>query len=188
MRFAALLTIAGLALSGCSTVGDALDTPEQNAGPCPNALSLYDAHRVVEFQGEAVAYDNVGYTGEILNVGSLCRYVGSDPIVNNMQIRFAFGRGPAAEGMTHTYHYFVAVTRTDLAVIERQTFPIEVRFEPGQNRVERVESFDNIVIPRATETTSGANFEILVGFELSEEQLEFNRSGQRFRVSAGSGD
>ena len=138
MRFAALLTIAGLALSGCSSVGDALDTPEQNAGPCPNALSLYDAHRVVNFRNNEVAFENVEFTGEILNVGSLCRYVGKDPITANMQIRFAFGRGPAAKGDSHTYEYFVSVTRRDLAVIERRNYPIEVRFEPGQERVELV--------------------------------------------------
>ena len=49
------------------------------------------------------------------------------------------------------------------------------------------ETIDAISIPRFDEGTSGANFEILVGFELSEEELAFNRSGQRFRVAAGQG-
>jgi hypothetical protein len=29
------------------------------------------------------------------------------------------------------------------------------------------------------------NFEVIVGFELTDEQLELNRSGSRFRLDAG---
>ena len=43
-----------------------------------------------------------------------------------------------------------------------------------------------IVIPRADATTSGGNFEVLVGFEITPEMAEFNRSGSRFRVNAGA--
>jgi hypothetical protein len=38
-----------------------------------------------------------------------------------------------------------------------------------------------IVIPRATATVSGANFEILVGFDVTPEMAAFNREGKRFR-------
>ncbi len=47
------------------------------------------------------------------------------------------------------------------------------------------ERIDQIVIPRANEEISGENFEILVGFELTPEQLQFNRDGRRFRIDAG---
>jgi len=47
------------------------------------------------------------------------------------------------------------------------------------------ESLNRITIPRATETTSGTNFEIIVGFDLTPEQIAWNRAGQRFRVNAG---
>jgi hypothetical protein len=59
------------------------------------------------------------------------------------------------------------------------------RFPAGADRVEMVEEFSSIRIPRADGDTSGANFQVLVGFELTDEQLEFNRSGMRFRVTAG---
>lgn len=187
-RIAALIAVSML-VSGCSSVRDTLAEDEPNPGPCPTALSLYDAHRVVEIRGDQVTYENVGFTGEILNVVRFCEYTDrrASPIEMDMGIRFAFGRGPAAEGRTHTYQYFVAVTRRDNAVIERQTFPITVNFPPGEDRVEVVQEFENMLIPRADATTSGGNFEVIVGFELTEEQLEFNRSGMRFRVDAGQG-
>lgn len=191
MRLSVLsLSVAALALAGCSTVRDTLSEPEPNPGPCPNALALYDAHRLVEIQGDSSVYDNVGFTGEILNVASNCRYSdrNADPIDMEMAVRLAFGRGPAAQGMTKTYDMFVAVTRTDRVVIDRQVFPITVTFEPGQDRVEVIEEFNSISLPRSSATTSGSNFEILIGFELTDEQLEFNRSGLRFRVRAGQDD
>ena len=102
---AAILSLSLLA--GCETVGDALIEDEPNPGPCPTALSLYDAHRIVEFRGEEILYDNVGFTGEILNVVRFCEYTDAraTPIELDLGIRMAFGRGPAAEGRTHTYHY-----------------------------------------------------------------------------------
>lgn len=180
---------AGLLLTGCQGVRDTFGTPEPNPGPCPNALALYDAHRLVEIRGEELVFENVGFTGEILNVASLCRYTdrNASPIDMEMGVRLAFGRGPAAVGDTHTYELFVAVTRTDRVVIHREVFPITVRFEPGQDRVELIEDFDRILIPRAEADTSGVNFEVIVGFELTEEQLQFNRDGLRFRVDAGQG-
>jgi hypothetical protein len=59
-----------------------------------------------------------------------------------------------------------------------------VRWPRGENVVTRTEEIERIVIPRANEEISGENFEILVGFELTPEQLQFNRDGRRFRIDA----
>ncbi|AZU03701.1 hypothetical protein X907_1163 [Glycocaulis alkaliphilus] len=184
MRSIAAVFAAALVLSGCQSVRDRFDGPQPNPGPCPNALSLYDAHRLVEFRGEERVLRNVGFTGEILNVRGACTYTDTrvSPIDMQMAVRFAFGRGAAAESSEKTYYYFVAVTRTDSVVIAREVFPITVRFQPGEDRVELTEEIGSIVIPRAEATTSGANFEVIVGFEMTPEQVEFNRSGLRFRV------
>jgi hypothetical protein len=180
---------AALLLSGCQGTRNLLAEQEPNPGPCPNALTLYDAHRYVQINGDDLVYENVGFTGEVLNVASLCRYTDqrATPIDMEMGVVMAFGRGPAAVGDTQTYSLFVAVTRTDDLVIHRESYPITVEFEPGEDRVEIVQEFPSILIPRAEANTSGVNFEVLVGFELTEEQLEFNRSGLRFRVDAGQG-
>jgi hypothetical protein len=59
-----------------------------------------------------------------------------------------------------------------------------VRWQRGEAVVNRTEHIERIVIPRATPDLSGENFEILVGFELTPEQLAFNRDGRRFRIDA----
>jgi len=189
MRSIATFAAIGLLLSGCSTVsslGDALDSPPPNAGPCPSAFALYDAHRLVQFApGTEELFANVGFTGEILNVRSNCSYYDDRPILANLEIEMGFGRGPAAGGLEHTYEYFVAVTRSNLGIIEKEIYPLRVRFDSDEDRVFVTETIDAILIPRANADTAGTNFEILVGFELSDEELAYNRSGRRFRVIAG---
>ncbi len=183
----ASLFVACIGLSGCQTAKTILavgEETEKNPGPCPVAFSLYEASRLVEFHGDET-FANVGFTAEIDKVRSLCRYVGDQPIRADLTLDIAFGRGPAANGATATYEYFVAVTRKDIEIIEKEVFPITVTFPQGVNIVELTENVGEIIIPRANENTSGANFEIVVGFELTKEQLVFNAEGKRFRVSAG---
>ena len=193
MRFLKIVMIAGLvattALAGCRSTKEVLnigEAAEANPGPCPRAFALYDASRIVEFRGGQERFANVGFTGEFQKVRSLCRYYGATPIEGDLEMDISFGRGPAAEGQsTATYEYFVAVTRKNIGVINKQTFPIQVTFPAGADRVTLTERIDKIVIPRAKEGTSGENFEVIVGFELTEAQRAFNAEGKRFRVSAG---
>lgn len=183
-----IAVISAMALSGCKSTKEALkigDAGERNPGACPRAFALYDAGRIVDFRGDAETFSNVGFTGEIANVRSLCRYYGTEPIVADLEITFDLGRGPAASQSEATYEYFVAVTRKNVDVIEKQVYPLQVRFPAGQDRVRVSDTVDKITIPRATETTSGANFEIVVGFVVTPEQRAFNTDGKRFRVSAG---
>lgn len=157
-----------------------------NVGPCPLMGVLYDTARVVKFnQPGNQRYANIEYTGEMQGVNGLCRYVDADPIRMNMVIDMSFGRGPAATADRQTYRYWVAVTRRGQAPIEKVYFDVDVRFPRGQAVVNHREEISEIVIPRANEEISGENFEILVGFELTPEQLQFNRDGRRFRIDAG---
>lgn len=181
--------LAGLmALGGCRSAQEVFqvgEAGERNPGACPRAFALYDAERIVEFKG-AETFNSVGFTGEIGNIRSLCRYYGEQPIVADLEMEMTFGRGPAASGQSAVYEYFVAVTRKNIDVIEKEVFPIQVNFPAGVDRISRTERVDRIVIPRANADTSGANFEIIVGFVVTPEQREFNAAGKRFRVSVGS--
>ena len=103
-----------------------------------------------------------------------------------MDVLFELGKGPQASATSKTYHYWVAVTDRNREVISKQNFDLPVNFPAGKDRVYVTDSIGRIVIPRGTATTSGANFEVLVGFEVTPKMAEFNRLGKRFRVNAGS--
>lgn len=156
---------------------------QPNAGPCPFVKILYDAARYVELEGGQATTSAVGYTGEIEGVTSGCAYQGDQPITVDFNVLFSLGRGPQAQGDARTYRYWIAVTERNRAVLSKEYFDLPVDFD-GQ-RTTQIEQRQRVVIPRAEATTSGANFEILVGFDVTAEMAEFNRSGSRFRPQAG---
>ena len=159
--------------------------PLRNAGPCPFVKTLYDAARYVEFKEGREASANVGFSGEIQGISAGCQYKDEEPIKVAMDVLFELGRGPQAAGSQKTYRYWVAVTDRNREVIAKKSFDIPVKFQPGQDRVYVTEKIGSITIPRAAITTSGSNFEVLVGFEVTPQMAEFNRLGKRFRLNVG---
>jgi len=156
-----------------------------NAGPCPYVKVLYDAARYVEFEGDREASSAVGFSGEVEGVKAQCEYRDSDPIQVKMELLFAVGRGPKAEGTQKNYRYWVAVTDRNKSVLAKEWFDLPVTFENGADRTYVRDFVEGIVIPRAEQTTSGSNFEILVGMDVTPEMAAFNRAGKRFRINAG---
>jgi hypothetical protein len=158
----------------------------RNAGPCPLMGAVYDNARLVDFAApNNERYANIEFTGEVQGVRGLCRYLDADPIQMSVEVDMAFGRGPASTADRQTYRYWVAVVRRGFAPIEKAYFDVDVRWSRGESIVTRTEAIENIVIPRANADTSGENFEILIGFDLTPEQLAFNRAGKRFRIDSG---
>jgi hypothetical protein len=158
----------------------------RNAGPCPFVKSLYDASRYVEFKENREASANVTYSGEIQGISAGCSYKDADPINVVMEVLFEFGKGPQATASSKTFHYWVAVTDRNREVMAKQEFDLPVTFAAGQDRVYVTDKIASITIPRGAETTSGANFEVLIGFDVTPQMAAFNREGKRFRVNAGS--
>ena len=158
----------------------------KNAGPCPFVKVLYDAARYQEFEGGREASAAVGYTGEIQGISAACEYKSDEPITVEMELLFELGKGPAAKGEAKTYRYWIAVTHRNEDVLAKQFFELPVKFPDGQDRVRVTDKIDKVTIPRAKATTSGSNFEILVGFDVTPEMAAFNRDGKRFRVNAGT--
>ncbi len=158
----------------------------RNAGPCPFVKVLYDAGRIIDFKDGKEASANVGYSGEIQGISAGCAYKEAQPIQVQMEVLFELGKGPQAAGSSHTYRYWVAVTKRNDAVITKQYFDLPVTFASGQDRVYVTETMAQITIPRAKDTTSGSNFEVLVGFDVTPQMAAFNRDGKRFRVNAGT--
>jgi hypothetical protein len=158
----------------------------RNAGPCPYVKVLYDAARYVELKDNQATTAAVGFTGEIETLASACEYKSDDPIKVQARLLFEFGRGAAAQGEHKVYRYWVAVTDRNRGVLDKEYFDVPVDFPAGQDRVVKTEDVTGIVIPRADIHVSGANFEVLVGFDVTPQMAEFNRNGERFRVNASA--
>jgi hypothetical protein len=157
----------------------------RNAGPCPFVKTLYDAGRYVEFKDGREASSNVAWSGEIQGISAGCQYKDDNPIEVTMEVLFELGKGPQAAGRSKTYRYWIAVTDRNRTVLAKETFEIPVTFPEGHDRVYVTENIGSITIPRASITTSGSNFEVLIGFDVTPQMAAFNREGKRFRLNVG---
>lgn len=159
----------------------------RNAGPCPYVKVLYDASRYVEFASDKETASSAGFVGEIQNISAGCEYKDAQPIHVVMRVLFSLGRGPSATADRKVYRYWVAVTDRNQSVIAKEYFDLPVIFPSGQDRVTVTEDLQGVTIPRADVKTSGANFEVLIGFDVTPKMASFNRDGKRFRLTAGQG-
>ncbi|MEM9616859.1 MAG: hypothetical protein AAF936_02770 [Pseudomonadota bacterium] len=175
---AGALIAAVAAPVGCSSFDR--EAQEANPAPCPNVIVLSDAARMVEFDGEE-QLDDVAYTAEITDVTTRCRYYGDEPIDAEVDLRMAFGKGPKGANGEKYFKYFVAVTRKDIEVIAKKEFIVAANFNDDRIVVVKKEDIDKITIPRASEETSGLNFEIVIGLSLTPEQAIYNRSGKSLK-------
>ncbi|MEZ5891582.1 MAG: hypothetical protein R3C58_00320 [Parvularculaceae bacterium] len=177
--FTPALIAAALVFTGCSST-EHKKALAANPAPCPNVVVLNDAARFIQFDGGELA-ENVAYSGEVVDVSTTCRYFSDKPIEATVSIDVAFGKGPKGAEQEKIFNYFVAVTRTNTDVIDKKIFPVKVKFDDDRP----VEAFrvdiDKIVIPRKDENTSGVNFEIVIGFEVTPQQAIFNRSGKSLK-------
>lgn len=166
------------AVAGCGSTKEARSA---NPAPCPNIVVLSEAARQIEFAGEEEVLEAVAWTAEIEDVSLACRYIGDKPIDASVKIDVAFGRGPRASGDRHEFAYWVAVTRTNREVIEKQEYLVPVKFDSDET-VRRIEhEIEKIIIPRKDENTSGTNFEVVVGLVVTPKQAIYNRSGKSLK-------
>ena len=177
----ALGSATALLLTGCGSNSKAVASRERNPAPCRNIIVLQEAARLVDFGDAEEAIENVKWSAEIESVSLGCRYFADEPIIADLDIAFAFGRGPVADAREHTFDYFVAVTRTNTEVIAKETFSLPIKFSSKENVVRREVEIEKITIPRAGEQVSGTNFEVVVGLALTPQQAVFNRSGKSLK-------
>ena len=167
---------------------DNLPLPDvANAGPCPFVKVLYDASRFIDFKDGRQASAAVVFSGELEGVSATCAYKEGEPITVTLLPTFSFGRGPQATTPTRQFQYWVAVTNRDESVLNKQWMTVTPTFPAGKDRVVAVGETTQITIPRKDDTVSGANFEVLVGFEVTPQMAEFNRQGSRFTVTSAGG-
>ena len=85
-------------------------------------------------------------------------------------------RGAANRSQQATFQYFVSVVNDDGHILEKKIFPYSVKFNKNRPWAKDQDSPVELSIPlRAGKT--GQDFKVYVGFQLSQEELEFNRSG-----------
>jgi len=87
-------------------------------------------------------------------------------------------RGPASRGAEANFPFFVAVTDRDQNILAKEVFDSVVEFPEGRRRAGVFEEVEQQIALRDEET--GDDYEIIVGFQLSRDQLDRNRARRTF--------
>ncbi|HEX7774973.1 MAG TPA: hypothetical protein VF449_00435 [Parvibaculum sp.] len=176
----AALLIAPLALGGCSMFGSSDDDTDADIEaaapqPCPTVGVLDGADRVTVFNGRGRDLTDVVLRAEIRKAVTQCKY---DTDEHTISVDLAFDglaeMGPAAASRDQTLKGFVAITRTDGKIVNKQEFDMPVTFDGATRQVRFEKVIEDSVVPYGG-TVNGSIYQFLVGFQLTHDQLEYNR-------------
>ncbi len=170
----ALLSLGALALSGCSSLGlgGGGDTA---ALACPKVAIVRDLSEVTQFRpGGGRDLTDVVSRAALADFSGNCEYA-SDGVTVNVNLFLVAERGPALQGNQASYRYFVAVAKPgEDRPSSKSEFDATITFEPGKPRAgSREELAPRIPLPK---DVNARDWNIFVGFQLSPEELAFNRA------------
>ena len=168
----AVLMLAGLGLAACSS-------KKPNLPACPRVGILGDAQKGTQYRpGPGRDLTDVTFQTELLDYNGDCKFDDKPPTVTvHFVLQVAATRGPAATADEAQVPYFVAIVDKDRHVLARQAFVAHVPFKEGRRRVVVGEDLEQ-AIPLDGRSTS--DIEVLVGLEISHQQLQQNRHERGF--------
>lgn len=136
-------------------------------------MILADAKRITQFRaGPGRDLTDVEFEGEIAGISGTCVY-GKRDLTVTLVADLVATRGPAAATEQATLPFFVAIADEARNIVAKQVFDSAIAIPRAQRRAGVREEIEQ-VIPLPKDAPS-PYFEIVVGFQLSAEQLEQNR-------------
>lgn len=141
---------------------------------CPAVFILEDARELTRFKpGPGRDITDILFQAEIVNFVGDCDYdEGLAEIQLSVQIRVE--RGPANKGREIAFDYFVAIPQFQSQPEGKNVFSVAGAFEGSLTRMQYQDDLEMTVPVKVP--TDGAALEIILGFQLTPEELTFNRS------------
>jgi hypothetical protein len=161
------LTLVSLILAGCTA---------KLVPPCPPVRIDNATATVTKFKdGPGRDVTDIEYQAEILGFKGQCVY-GTERVDVIVDIDFALTSGPAISGGTAPLYYFVAIPQFFPAEDGKKILQVNRRL-PAKPALRETftESGVRVRIPLQKDQ-AGAAFDVYIGFQLDNAQLEYNRS------------
>ena len=175
LAYAMRATTVGLLglLAGCG--------PKVNefAPPCPSPAIIADAADIDHFRGPPVPGGGNDLTdlvlhGRIVGVSGSCKQGDKkSQLLTTVNVHMELVRGPAMRGNGTDVFYFVAVTQGE-NILDKHVYQMPVAFSANVDRQNWAAAPVTFVLPVSV-SESGAAYSILVGFQLSPDELAANR-------------
>ncbi|OAN56871.1 hypothetical protein [Magnetospirillum moscoviense] len=176
MKLRSLLPLAALALvpalASCSVF------QKKEPPPCPPVYILGDAGTLTKYKdGKGRDLTDVEFEAEINGFQGDCKYDEKGALVE-IQVSFAIKRGPGDTDRKAEFTYFAAVPLFYPAKDAKAEFPVSVEFPQATNYVRYTDEPVVLRIP-VKDSDIIQNYEIYLGFQATQEQLERNRQGRK---------
>jgi len=164
--------IATAGLASCST---------SRLEKCPQPSVLVDTGTMTVFRpGSAPDPANVLYTVQIAGTQQDCELpkFGSRMVTASVAIDFRAARSNVGESVSHVIPYFVAIT-SEGKILAKRDFTVQFTFDAGQKVASFGDSVNSLAVSLGRDKKP-TDYGILVGFQLTKDQLEYNRKAGRY--------
>jgi len=168
VRLGILLIAASLLLAGCAADRNPLQVTAQR---CPAFAVLGGTGSLTQFAGEERETSDVFVEATIADLSLECDQ--GDDVVSSIAFNVVGTRGPAMQGESEvSLPFFVAVLRDNSVVVAKKIYETRLRFGPEDQRASTREDLRQYL--PTIEQARRYNYEILVGFQLSQDELSYN--------------
>lgn len=156
---------------------------------CPDVRIVEDLNRLYQFTDPAKPRDNQAVsTIYMTGIDNTCSMVNNN-IAVDMTLSFAGtigprGRARAGDKPSMAYPYFIAITNARGQIIAKDVFAVTMSYDTDAQNLTRTEQIRQLI------PTSGGNtgsYRILVGFQLSEQELAHNRATAAKMIEPAAG-
>ena len=185
-----ILTIVALfmaVLTACGSVDNFNPFSDKKSGPpkCPTIKFLKNADEITVYNsGAGTGLRDVLFEAELTGFKGECEYVRNNgvhtKVVLTLQLGLDITRGPAETTGRVKLSYFVAIPDFFPKPEGKVLFNRVVMFPENRNSLTLLDEAIEIVIP-LNKNRRGPQTKVLVGFDLTKSQLEFNRQRIRHR-------
>jgi len=169
----ALLLLGAFVLSGCGMFGGGR---EQKRLVCPGSFVAPEIDKLAVFKpGTERRIENVLYGVQIAGINSRCER-GEKGIVVSSRIEFRIiDNDPSAR--TGSFAYFVSVVDAEQNILTKQVYTIAFELDSRQGSMTKREELTERL--PLLDVSTGGNYAVVVGLQLTPEQVEFNRAASR---------
>ncbi|MDA0262468.1 MAG: hypothetical protein O3A21_09795 [Proteobacteria bacterium] len=159
-------------LTGCSNLFDRGPTEA-----CPRLSILSEAAEITQFrEGPGRDLRDVRFQGRFGQIATNCD-IENGLVVMRTSIEVVGARGPAATESVGRFGFFVAVTDPADRILAKEVFDSPLEFDTNQGRSGVVEQIEQTFALKPE--LRAAEYTILIGFQLTRDQLEYNRKNRR---------
>lgn len=191
----AFFALMALLLTGCETMNDIgtrfadfkfpdfwpiVEKRQTVAMGCPKAEVVQELRNLNEFAPMAPSTpENEVSAVRIANIKTVCRDMATTNVSLDLTLTLTGSLGPRArtkpsDKPSFAYPYFVALTTDSGKIIAKEIHAASLSYDKGQDRVTQEETLHHTLPIRLAGGTAGP-YRLLIGFQLSDEQLAYNR-------------